>query len=120
MYFERITELKKKRVKTQDLANPDYAAQVMRDSINSSDNFENLFEVPVLFFLAILTAYVLGLSDRIYFYLSTAFVALRVLHSVNHCTVNRVMLRFLSYAFSSLILWGMWFRLGAQIFLRLE
>jgi hypothetical protein len=43
------------------------------------------------------------------FYLDAAwiFVAFRALHSLVHCTVNIVMLRFWLYAISTLALWAM-------------
>ena len=45
-----------------------------------------------------------------------AFFLLRVLHSIVHCTINRVMLRFQIYALSSLALWFMLGRVVIDVF----
>jgi hypothetical protein len=116
MYFERIGEMKRKKVDTQKLANPTYAAEALKESTNSSDNFENLFEMPVLFYVAILTVYVLGYADFTYLVLASGFVFLRTLHSIIHCTYNRVIQRFWAYAFSTFFLVAIWIQIGVQLF----
>jgi len=116
MYYERISEMKKKRVRTQDLADAGYAAATLKESVNSSDNLENLFEIPILFYVAIFVIFVLGLGDFIYLYLASAYVVLRAAHSVIHCTYNKVIHRFATYALSTLVLWAIWTRIGIQLF----
>ena len=111
MYYERLSELSRKKVKTQDLANPALAEAAMSESVNSSDNLENLFEIPILFYIAILTMNALGDFDAGYFYLACAFVFLRTLHSVIHCTYNQIMHRFLAYVFSTFVLMIIWARI---------
>lgn len=115
MYYERIGTMLKKRIKTQDLADGDYGAKVLKDVVNSSDNLENLFEVPMLFFAVCLTIQVAGITDLIYVKMGCTYVALRALHSFIHCTYNRVMHRFLAYATSTLVLLAMWIRVCAKV-----
>ena len=43
------------------------------------------------------------------------FFGLRVVHSVIHCTINRVMLRFLAYMAAALVLWLMVLRAATQL-----
>ena len=74
---------------------------------NPSDNLRNLFELPVLFYTLVLYLFVTARVDSLYLSLAWAFVALRVAHSLVHCTYNIVLLRFGVYAVSALILWAM-------------
>ena len=55
----------------------------------AADNFRNLFELPVLFYLALFVAALTGLVTSISIGLAWAFVVLRMLHSVVHCTLQQ-------------------------------
>jgi hypothetical protein len=55
--------------------------------VQASDNFRNLFEVPVLFYV----------------------------HSFIHLTYNRVMHRFAVYVLSTVVLLVLWAALGIQV-----
>ena len=112
MYYQRIGEMFKKGIDAQSLADGDQATELLKAVVNSSDNLENLFEIPILFFVALLIIHALNLNDALYMELSIAFVIFRTLHSIIHCTYNRVMHRFTVYAISSVILWVIWFRVG--------
>ncbi|MGD9021662.1 MAG: MAPEG family protein, partial [Lysobacterales bacterium] len=79
---------------------------------SAANNFANLFEAPVLFYLAILLTLILMVQDTIIVYLAWAYVATRAAHSAIHCTYNRVMHRFRVFIASSFILLAIWVRLG--------
>ena len=115
LYVTRIGEMFRKKVRTQDLADP-ARWDALKGVVNPSDNFENLFEIPVLFYVALLVIYVTQLTDPFYVGAGWAFVALRCIHSFIHCTYNRIMHRFIAYALSSFILWALWLRLTWQLF----
>jgi hypothetical protein len=72
---------------------------------NPSDNFKNLFEIPVIFYALATYLLVTGQVDGIYLAAAWVFVGFRVLHSLVHCTVNIVMLRFYLYLASTLAVW---------------
>ena len=72
---------------------------------NPSDNLKNLFEIPVLFYALALYLYVANQVDAIHVAAAWVFVAFRVLHSLVHCTINIVMLRFYLYLVSTLAVW---------------
>jgi hypothetical protein len=73
-----------------------------------SDNLKNLFEVPVLFYATLGYLYMTRSIDTVYIWAAWAFVALRVLHSIIHCTANHpVLLRFGAYVASSMTMWFM-------------
>lgn len=67
---------------------------------NPSDNLKNLFEIPVLFYALVLYLYAAAQVDVAYVYAAWIFVGFRALHSLVHCTINIVMLRFLLYLVS--------------------
>ena len=115
MYYERISEMRRQKVHAQELADEPRASQILKNATNSSDNFENLFEVPVLFYVVTTLIFALKLTDSLYMWLASTYVVLRVIHSYVHCTYNRIMHRFSAYAVSTAILWIMWARLGVQI-----
>jgi hypothetical protein len=58
----------------------------------------------VIFYALALYLFVSGQVDNLYVLGCWAYVLFRVLHSAIHCTVNIVMLRFILYAISSVIL----------------
>ena len=78
---------------------------------NPSDNLKNLFEMPVLFYTAVLTLYMTRTADPLFVIMAWTFVALRFLHSGIHVTYNRVVHRFAAYFVGSLLLWCIWARL---------
>jgi hypothetical protein len=78
------------------------------DDIQASDNFRNLFEVPVLFYA--LVAIAIG-TDHTPDWLAVGawlFVALRVIHSLIHCTYNNVMHRLAAFLASFGLLVALW------------
>jgi hypothetical protein len=84
-------------------------------SANASNNLKNLFELPVLFYLAVLLSMVLMIQDPVLVVLAWVFAVFRVIHSLIHCTYNTVMHRFIAYAISCLALILMWLRLASFI-----
>ena len=75
-------------------------------------NFNNLMQVPALFYVAALTIIVSGKPDIAQVGLAWTFVGFRLAHSIIHITVNYVPLRFAFYASSCIVLAVMWTRLA--------
>ncbi len=115
MYVTRLGEMKRKSIDPQDLDTRVHGQALLTDSPVQADNLKNLFELPVLFYVAILLALVLMIQDSFLVQLAWGYVALRYVHSLIHCTYNRVMHRFIAYAASCLVLMIMWARLAAYI-----
>ena len=107
MYVVRIGQIRRERIPAQAVATSAQAAQRLTDS-RASDNFRNLFELPVLFYLAVVVIALSGPAGGGVLALAWLFVALRVVHSVIHCSYNRVMHRFFVHFSSTLVLWGLW------------
>ena len=114
LYVERIRELKQRRIDPQSLATSASAGQTMQ-RVQASDNFRNLFEVPVLFYA--LCAVLASAQHVSSFFVIGAwvYVALRCIHSFIHLTYNRVIHRFAVYVLSTAILFMLWGVLGVQV-----
>jgi hypothetical protein len=107
MYFMRIGQMKRERIHPQKVATSAQAGALLTDS-RAADNFRNLFELPVLFYVALVVADRLGMVDGISLSLAWAFVLLRGAHSLIHVTYNRVMHRFGAYVAGGVVLWLLW------------
>lgn len=102
LYAVRIPEMKRSRIDPQRLAGS--ADKGLLKDTRASDNFINLFEVPVLFYVLVLATMLAGVNDAMLLALAWAFVALRALHSAIQCSYNRVMHRFTVYALATVSL----------------
>jgi len=118
LYVERIRELRQRRIDPQSLATAALATQALQ-RVQASDNFRNLFEVPVLFY-ALCAVLILAQHVSPFFVAGAwLYVALRYIHSFIHLTYNRVIHRFAVYVLSTAILFMLWGVLGVQlVFLR--
>lgn len=114
LYADRLSEMRAKRIPPQKLASARSAAgELVRTA--AADNFRNLFEVPVLFYLLCAALAVTGASTPGFVAAAWAYVALRALHSLIHVSYNRVVHRFLAYVASTLLLFGMWIAFFAKL-----
>lgn len=107
MYFTRIGQMKRERIHPQSVATSAQAAAKLTDS-RAADNFRNLFELPVLFYLAVAVAAQAGLVTIPLLALAWLFVVLRMAHSWIQCTYNKVMHRFYVYLSGGMALWVLW------------
>lgn len=108
MYFRRISFITRGKLSPTELAIPGKLAQLSPPSVsNPSDNFKNLFEIPVLFYVLLLYLFVTQQVDTVYLSAAWIFWVFRVLHSIVHCTFNLVMLRFYLYLVSTIAVWFM-------------
>ncbi|MDH5517048.1 MAG: MAPEG family protein [Gammaproteobacteria bacterium] len=115
MYKTRIAEIQKNSISPQALENATEAASLLKAVAAPSDNFSNQFEMPVLFYLLTVTAYVTQTADSMLLGLAVLYVLLRYLHSLIHLFYNRVMWRFYAYVSSCIVLWIMWLVTAARI-----
>ncbi|WP_146909625.1 MAPEG family protein [Arenimonas daejeonensis] len=102
LYMVRIPEMRRSLIHPQQLAGS--ADKHLLKDTRASDNFINLFEVPVLFYVLVLGTMQVGLADDGFIGLAWAFVGLRVLHSLIQCSYNRVMHRFAVYSLATGVL----------------
>ena len=115
MYATRFLEIGRKNIDPQHLADAAEAQRILADSAGPANNLRNLFEMPVLFYAAILLSLVLLIQDPVLTQLAWGYVALRAAHSLVQCTYNRVLHRFTAYFASCVLLLLIWLRLGAYV-----
>jgi hypothetical protein len=107
MYARRIPFILKTRVPLQQLSAFELARISPPAVSNPSDNLKNLFEVPTVFYALTLYLYVTHQVDGTYLTAAWLFAALRVAHSLVHCTFNYIPLRFWMYVLSTGAVWFM-------------
>lgn len=112
MYMTRISEISRKNIDPQDLDTQARASALLTESSAPASNFRNLFELPVLFYAAVLLTLILLIQDTWLIALSWAFVLFRAIHSFIHCTYNNVRHRFTAYVASSFVLFLLWAQLA--------
>ncbi|NND44997.1 MAG: hypothetical protein HKN58_06705 [Xanthomonadales bacterium] len=116
MYYLRLRDMHSGGIDPQAVATRSRLAGKLDRSEASSDNLMNLFEMPVLFYLAVLIALVLLIQDPLLVIFAWMYVLLRVAHSLIHTTYNNVLHRFYVYFASCAVLFAMWVRLAWQLF----
>ena len=107
MYVERIGEMRERRISAQSLSNSAAAREKLQRT-QAADNFRNLFEMPVLFYVLCICLAITGLAGPLFLAGAWIYVALRAAHSFIHTTYNTVMHRFGVYALSSVLLFILW------------
>lgn len=115
LFARRIPEIRRRGIDPKNLQDRTRAHELLPDSGRVSNNLKNLFEMPVLFYTAILLSLVLMIQDSLTVQLAWVYVALRWAHSLIHCSYNNVNQRFVVYALSCLVLALIWLRLAAFI-----
>jgi hypothetical protein len=107
MLKDRVSEIIQHKVRVQSLATRNQARANLTN-LQSADNFNNLCELPVLFYLLSTLVFVTQSSTSTLLFLGWSFVFFRAAHSYIQCTYNKVQHRFRAYFLSSLALWISW------------
>jgi hypothetical protein len=115
MFFERVRQMRAERIAFREIPSGSQMATRFADT-RAADNYRNLFEAPVLFYLALVFAALAGQATPLVLGLAWTYVALRVLHSWIHCTYNRVKHRFYAFLASNVLLWALWIVLAVGLF----
>lgn len=113
--FGRVRYLQTQRIHPQKVANRKSASEVFAPLGTLADHFQNLLEVPVLFYVLVAFLLIVAKVDDIYLALAWLFVAGRAVHTLIHCTYNNVRHRFIAFLLSTLVLLGMWGRFALQV-----
>ena len=87
---------------------PEYLAKVSR-------NFQNLLEIPSLFYVVALMIYVTQHVDLANLVMAWMYVGTRFIHTYIHTTYNNVMHRMLPFLLGSILLIIIWVRLFVQL-----
>jgi hypothetical protein len=114
MFAVRVGEIGEKKLDPQSIRNSALGAGAF-EKVEASDNFKNLFEVPVLFYAVCLAIAVADAVTPLQVLLAWIFVASRVAHSAIHLTYNVVLHRFAAYALGTTAVFAMWALFAASL-----
>ncbi len=114
MYIRRLSEMHLKKIKPQELATVEQAASRLTN-VTAAENFSNLLETPMLFYLLCLAVYVTQQVNELLVIMAWLYVGLRIVHSIIHVTSNHVVTRWLAYVSSTICLFGMWLLFTAAL-----
>ncbi len=104
MYATRIPAIQKAGIDPQRGAHPG-SLDVLPSGVRQvADNYNHLMEQPTIFYALVFYTVLAGHTDALAVDLAWAYAALRVAHSLVQNTINRVTLRFLVFALSTLVL----------------
>jgi len=107
MYATRIPAMQKQRMDAAKLVGTTGASlrQELPDPVNwKADNYNHLHEAPTLFYAIVIILAILGQGDGMNAFLAWIYTGLRVAHSIVQVTANRVIVRFVLFALSSVVL----------------
>ena len=117
MYTRRISYLLREKIDLRTVDTPQKAASAIPVKVSlASHNLKNLFELPVIFYAICLYLFIGDTVDSIYLMAAWWFLVFRIIHSLIHCTHNKVEHRFVAYMLSAVALWAMVLRAAVQIF----
>lgn len=106
MYATRLPAMSAAKVDLDALArDPDASLdKLLPPQIQwKAHNYNHLHEAPTVFYAVAFTLALLGAGDGLATVLGWTYVALRVAHSLVQVTTNKIMIRFLLFAASSLV-----------------
>ena len=79
-------------------------------------NFNHLHEAPTVFYAIAIVLAIIGQGDGVNAAIAWAYVGLRVIHSLVQATANKVMLRFVLFALSSVALFALVLHAAMAVF----
>lgn len=106
LFTVRLNYMMRHNIDAEKVRSPEKLATIFPEYINNpANNFKNLFEMPVIFYVLVICAALKSFQTPLFINLLWGFVVFRVVHSMIQCSYNKVMHRFISYLISSICLW---------------
>jgi hypothetical protein len=105
LYATRIPAIRRNRV----ALNPQESKEVFNARLPpevrwKADNYNHLMEQPTIFYAVVLALAIAGGDSAFHATLAWLYVALRIVHSLIHASVNIIMLRFGVFILATLVL----------------
>ena len=108
MYVTRLPAMRAAKMKPAPQAPRGEQMNTLPASVRwKADNYNHLMEQPTVFYAVALSLALLGQGDGINLTLAWTYVGIRVVHSVLQALINKIELRFVLFALSSLVLIGL-------------
>lgn len=108
MYATRLPAIKRAHLQLDPTAPRGEQMDTLPASVRwKADNYNHLMEQPTLFYAIALTLAMMEKGDGINLLLAWGYVGLRVIHSLLQAVFNKIEMRFMLFAVSSLLLFGL-------------
>jgi len=113
MAYARRSSLGRGELKVRDIAlgQSAWPPQAMQ----ASNCFDNQFQLPLLFYVLVILAWITKQADLIFVVMAWLFVLSRLAHAYIHTTSNHVPTRFNAFAVGVLLLLVMWIIFAVRI-----
>jgi hypothetical protein len=121
MYATRIPAINRLPKPTDPNADVGWTGKMLDDILPGpvqwkAHNYNHLHEAPTVFYAVAIVLAMIGAGDGVNAWLGWAYVALRILHSLVQALINKVMIRFLIFALSSIVLMVLVFHAAIGVF----
>ncbi|MEM6585361.1 MAG: MAPEG family protein [Pseudomonadota bacterium] len=119
MYATRIPAMQQQQMDATKLVGTTGASlrQQLPDTVNwKADNYNHLHEAPTLFYAVAIVLAIVGAGDGLNVILGWTYVGLRVAHSLVQVIANKVLVRFVLFLLSSLVLIALIFNAAMIVF----
>jgi hypothetical protein len=104
MYATRIPAMLGAKITPEQMQSKE-ALTLLPPRVNwAAENYNHLHEQPVVFYALCFYSHTYGIADNINAWLAWAYVAIRIVHSLVHATINFVPVRFYIFAAASIVL----------------
>jgi hypothetical protein len=105
MFATRVPAMKKLGIAPHKGQDTSKLKELLPSEVNRvSNNYNHLFEQPTLFYAVAIAIAVLGHVDALHVYCAWAYAGLRIGHSLVQATLDVVMIRFVLFLLSWLVL----------------
>lgn len=117
MYITRIPAMSKAGIAPDEAAVTGKLDAALPSSVQSkAHNYNHLHEQPTVFYAVALVLAIVGQGEGMNALLAWMYVGLRIIHSLVQATANKVMVRFVLFALSSLVLIALIFHSAITVF----
>ncbi len=105
MYITRIPAMTKAQIAPDEARKTGTLDARLPEQVQwKAHNYNHLHEQPTVFYAVCLLLAMVGWGDGMNAFLAWIYVGLRILHSLVQVTANKVMVRFVLFALSSVVL----------------
>lgn len=117
MYATRIPAMQKAHIDPDDAQVVGLLDQKLPNKVQwKAHNYNHLHEQPTVFYAVAIVLALLGHGDGMNAFLAWIYFGLRVIHSIVQATANKVMVRFVLFLISSLVLIALIFHAAVVVF----
>jgi len=117
MYSTRIPAMQRQHIQPDDAQLSGLLDQKLPAKVQwKAHNYNHLHEAPTVFYAVAIVLAILGAGDGMNAFLGWIYVGLRIAHSLVHVTANKVMVRFVLFLLSSVVLIALIFDAAMIVF----